>query len=489
MKILMLNPPFFEKFSRSSRSPAISKGGTLYYPIWLAYATGVLEEAGHKVKLVDAPAKGMDKQEALQTTKQFEPELAVLDTSTPSIYSDVVMAGAIKEALPNAFVTLVGTHPSALPEETLKLGEGIDAVTRREYDYTLRDLARCLEAGRGLSSVKGLSFREDGKIVHNQDREYITDLDALPFVSKVYKRHLDIQNYFYAANLHPVITIISGRGCPFRCTYCLLPQTLNGRGYRFRSPENFVDELEYIKAEFPEVKEVFIEDDTLTANRKRCRQISDLIVKRKLRISWSANSRADVDLQTLKSMKRAGCRLLCVGFESGSQKILDNIHKGTKIAKIRQFMRDVKKADILVHGCFMLGCPGETKETVRKTVEFGKELAPDTAQFFPIMVYPGTEAYEWAKKEGYLLTEDYSKWLTEEGVHNCLVSRPELSNDDLVALCDEARKEFYLRPSYISGKLKQMATHPGEIRRTLKSGRTFLKYLLGGSRKKAREEK
>jgi len=489
MKVLMLNPPFFKKFSRTSRSPAISKGGTLYYPIWLAYATGVLEEAGHEVKLLDAPARGVGKEEVLEIARNFGSGLAVLDTSTPSIYSDVEIAGSIKEALPDTFVTLVGTHPSALPEETLKLDGRIDAVARREYDYTLRDLARCLEGGKGLNSVKGLSFRENDNIIHNEDREHIKDLDALPFVSEVYKRHVNVKDDFYAANLHPVITIISGRGCPFRCTYCLFPQTLHGHGYRFRSPENLVNELEYIKKEFPAAKEVFIEDDTLTANRKRCRQISELIINRKLRVTWSANSRADVDLQTLESMKKAGCRLLCVGFESGCQEILDNIHKGTNIAKIRQFMRDVKKAGILVHGCFLLGCPGETKETIEKTVEFGKELEPDTAQFFPIMVYPGTEAYDWAKKEGYLLTEDYSKWLTEEGVHNCLVSRPGLSSEELVALCDEARREFYLRPSYISGKVVQMVTHPREIKRTLKSGKTFLKYLFKGGRKKASEEK
>jgi radical SAM superfamily enzyme YgiQ (UPF0313 family) len=183
----------------------------------------------------------------------------------------------------------------------------------------------------------------------------------------------------------------------------------------------------------------------------------------------------------MKKMKAAGCRLFCVGIESGTQEILDNIHKGTKIDGIRRFMRDVKEAGILVHGCFMLGCPGETKETIAKTIEFAKELNPDTAQFFPIMVYPGTEAYEWAKENDYLLTEDYSKWLTPEGVHNTLISRPGLSNKELVELCDEARRQFYLRPNYILSKLKQMIVHPRESKRILKSSKTFFKYLYRGS--------
>jgi radical SAM superfamily enzyme YgiQ (UPF0313 family) len=180
-------------------------------------------------------------------------------------------------------------------------------------------------------------------------------------------------------------------------------------------------------------------------------------------------------------MKKAGCRLLCVGFESADQQILNNIHKGTKIETIRQFMKDTKKAEILVHGCFMLGNQGETKETIMKTIEFAKELNPDTAQFFPIMVYPGTETYDWAKEKGYLLSEDYRRWVNEAGMHNCMVSRPGLSNAELVAMCNLARKEFYMRPKYILSKIMQGITHPSELPRIMKAGKTFFKYLFRGS--------
>ncbi len=483
MKILTLNPPFLKKFSRSSRSPAISKGGTLYYPIWLAYATGVLEAAGHEVRLVDAPARDHDADSVVKDAKKFSPDMIVVDTSTPSIHSDVKIAEQLREALPDSYIVLVGTHPSALPDETLALSGAVNAVARGEYDYTLRNLADALERGKDLSTVLGLSYRDDGRIIHNPNRPLIKELDALPFVSEVYKKHLRIDDYFYAANLHPVITIISGRGCPHRCVYCLLPQTLHGRGYRARSPDNFVDELEYIANEFPRVREVFVEDDTMTADRKRCREISELIKSRGLRITWSANSRADMDKETLRAMRVAGCRLLCVGFESGTQEILDNIRKGTRIEKIRQFMRDAKEIGMMIHGCFMLGCPGETKVTIARTIEFAKELNPDTAQFFPIMVYPGTEAYRWAKENGYLVTEDYSRWLNEEGLHNCVVSRPELTNEELVRACDEARRAFYLRPSYILSTLKRAVLHPGEAMRIAKSGKTFFRYLTLGSQR------
>ena len=258
---------------------------------------------------------------------------------------------------------------------------------------------------------------------------------------------------------------------------------MTGHCYRLRSVEDVVDEMEYIKNTFPKVEEIFIEDDTLTVNRKRCQELSDLIVERKLDIIWSCNSRADVDYETLKKMKEAGCRLLCVGFESGVQEILNNIKKGITLKQIKQFMKDSKKAGILVHGCFILGMPGDTKETVKKTVELAKMLNPDTAQFYPMMVYPGTEAYEWAKKNNYLLTEDYSKWVTKDGQHNTLVNRPNLSGQELVDICDQARREFYLRPKYIIRKGFQALTNSDERKRILKSSKSFIKFLIKGTDK------
>ncbi len=478
MNILMLNPPFLDKFSRSQRSPAVTKSGTLYYPIWLAYATGALEERGFPVKLVDAEARGYSLSEALDEVQDFNPHLIVIDTSTPSIYNDVKVAEAMKDTFKQAYVVLVGTHVSALPTEVLSLSDKIDAVARREYDETLCDLAFTLDSQGDLTQVAGISFRQGNEIIHNPDRKPLEDLDSLPFVSKVYRKHLRIEDYFYAICRYPQVAIVTGRGCPYRCTYCLFPQTLHGRKVRYRRVESVVDELEFIANELPQVKEVFIEDDTLTVNKKRCLELSDEILRRGLKITWTANSRADIDLETLKSLKAAGCRLLCVGVESGVQEILDNIHKGIKLDQIRQFMRDAKKAKVLIHGCFLVGGPGETKETLKKTLDFAKELNPDTVQFFPLMVYPGTEAYEWAKTSGYLTTLDFSQWLTPEGLHNCVVSRPGLSNKELVAFCDEARRRFYLRPRYILGKLKQSLTNSEEARRTFKSSRTFFRYLF-----------
>jgi anaerobic magnesium-protoporphyrin IX monomethyl ester cyclase len=482
MKILMLNPPFTPKFSRSSRSPATTKGGTIYYPLMLSYATGVLEKEGFDVKLVDAPAGDINLKDTLRIVKEFDPDLVVVDTSTPSIFNDIKVGEAIKQTT-NSFVILVGTHVSVLPEQTLKISKKIDAVARREYDYTIIDLAYTLRDEKKLESVLGLSFRHGKKIIHNPDRPYIENLDDLPFVSSVYKKHLNIKDYFFASAEYPMIMIMTGRGCPFRCFFCNYPQVFYGRKYRLRSPESVVAEFEYIIENFPEVKEIGIEDDTFSADLKRARKICRLLIKKGInkRIKWWANTRVNLDLETMKLMKKAGCRLVIPGYESGVQEILDKAHKGITTEQSLRFSKNAKKAGLLVHGCFIFGLPGETKETIRRTIEFAKKLNPDTAQFFPLIPYPGTEAYEWAKSKGYLSTEDYSNWVTSEGLHNTVISLSNLDKKELVEYCDKARKEFYLRKEYVFLLIKQIMFHPGERSRIFKSAKTFLKYLFRGS--------
>lgn len=482
MKIVTLNPPFFAKYSRESRSPAVARSGTLYYPMWLSYATGYLEKAGHEVLLIDAPGAALDRHETLQKIKDYNPSMVVMDTSTPSIYNDIEIGEMLKEAIPSLFVILVGVHVSALPEETLKISDKIDAVAFGEYDATLVDLANKLQNGEtsdpSMESIKGIAFRsKDGKIVKNEVRPYIEELDEIPFVSSVYKKNLDITPYFYGHSRHPIVVIVTGRGCPFRCTYCVVPQTLQGHKYRKRSIESIVKEFLYIRDNFPGVKEIMIEDDTLTADKNRCRALASALIEAKAtKIPWSANSRADVDYETMRLMKKAGCRLFCVGFESGDQTILNNIQKSITLEQIRKFIKEAAKAKILVHGCFMVGNRGETRETLEKTLALAKELSPDTAQFYPIMAYPGTSDFQYYSEKKWVVTNDFRKWLNDKGLHSSVVSNPDLSYEELVAFCARARDEFYLRPKYIFTKLRQVITHPSEIKRIIKAGFTFFKY-------------
>jgi radical SAM superfamily enzyme YgiQ (UPF0313 family) len=477
MKILMLNPPFLSRFSRSQRSPAVTKGGTLYYPFWLAYATGVLEEKGHEVRLVDAPAQGLDLKGTIEYARDFKPKLVVLDTSTPSIYNDVKVGELIKQTLPESFMVLVGTHPSALPEETLKLSNKIDAVARGEYDYTILELAESLEDNSSLDSVDGLSFRSGEDITHNKERSLIEDVDKLPFLSRVYRRHLNVKNYYFAAADYPVIQIVTARGCPNRCFFCLYPQTFHSRKFRPRSAENVVEEFSYIKDNFPQVKEIGFEDDTFTISRKRAREISKILIESNNRQKWYTNVRPDLDFETMALMKEAGCRLVTVGFESASQKVLDGMHKGLKLEQSIEFMRYAKKLGILVHGCIMVGNPGETRKTMEESFNFARKLACDSMQFYPLIVYPGTEAYEWAKAHGYLLTEDFSQWLTPTNAHNCVISFPHLTREEMVDFCERAYNRYHFNFKYLAGKLLQMIVCPSEGRRTIRSALKYLAYL------------
>jgi radical SAM superfamily enzyme YgiQ (UPF0313 family) len=486
VKILCINPPFLKQFSREQRSPAVTKSGTIYYPMWLAYAAGALQKAGHDVELIDAVPREWKHEDACRHVKKTSPAMMIVATSTPSIYSDLKLAEMVKQDHPDIITVFVGVHVSAVPRKTLESSPAADAVVVGEYEQTLIELAEKADAPReSWTQIKGLAFQNNGTITMGEPRPLIKDLDTLPMVAAVYKQFLNFKDYFYSIARYPEVTLITSRGCSHKCIYCVYPQNLTGRCVRYRDIEAVLDEWEYVERSFPGVRELFIEDDAMTLNAKRCQALMKRKVERGIKIGFTANSRADVDYETLKWLKKGGCRLLCVGFESGNQEILDRMHKHLKLAQSRVFVRDAKKAGIMIHGCYLVGLPGETQNTLEETLAFAKQLNTDTAQFFPLMVYPGTEAYEWAKLKGYLKTEDFSQWLTSDGMHDCVVERSDLSNADLVAFCDRARREFYLRPRYMVFKLKQIMTRPDEARRTLKSLRKFWKYLLWGSFKKS----
>ena len=478
MKILLLNPPFLPKFSRFSRSPAVTKSGTIYFPNWHAYAAGWCEKSGHKVMLLDSPARELGRQESYKLIEEFKPGIVVVYTSTPSIYNDVEIAGEIKSLLPDCFVVLAGPHVSALPAETLALDVRVDAVARGEYDQTLVELAEILPDRTKLRDVRGITFRNGAEIIASPDREYIEDLDAFPFVSEVYRKHLNIRDYFYAHCRFPVVSIFTSRGCYAKCTYCVYPEQMFGRRKRQRSPENIVAEFEYIQRELPEAKEVLIDDDTFSFRQEHTKKFCELMIARGIKLPWTVECRANLSYETMALMKKAGCRLIVVGFESADDGILKNICKGIDVAQMRKFVADARRAGVKLHSCFMAGNPGETRETLSKSLEFAKEIDADTCQFFPLMVYPGTPAYDWARTNGYLDTGDFRQWLTPEGLHNTIISTPELNAKDLVAFCDRARREYYLRPAYILRKLAQAITDPYEFLKTVKAARTFFRYLF-----------
>ncbi|TFH40185.1 MAG: radical SAM protein, partial [ANME-2 cluster archaeon] len=317
--------------------------------------------------------------------------------------------------------------------------------------------------------------------IHNPDREFSSseDLDKMPFVSKIYKKHLNIKDYFLSQSLYPEIQIFAGRGCPNQCTFCSWPVTLMGRKYRARSYDNIADEFEYIQEEFPEVKEIFIEDDTFTINKKLIRTFCDEIKRRQIDITWSCNARATLDYTTMKAMKEAGCRLLIVGYESGSDEILKRIKKAVNIEQMKAFTREAKKARLMIHGDFIIGLPGETKETADKTLKFIKELKPNLLQIAIATPIPGTEFYDLVKNNGSMTVENLEESIDENGYQKCIISYPEFTKDEIENFVDRALKEYYLSPSFIPVALNNVLRKNGmhELKGMLVSAKVFLKYM------------
>lgn len=473
MKILVINEPYIRNYCRCQRWPARTRGRALRAPDWLSYCTAVLKKDGFDVELYDFIAAGWGKRRLRELINKKMPDFVVLDSTTPSIYSDVECAKICREES-DAKVIMVGTHATALPFETLAMAGGaVDVIALGEFDHTVRDIIKNWEV---LDNVKGICYLDNGRVRFTPPRPLIEDLDSLPFPSWEY---LDIMKYFDAGRLYPYIDIIGGRGCPYQCIFCQWPQLMSGHKYRFRSPGNIVDEIEYDMKLFPKLKhgEFFFEDDTFTINKERAYSICEEIGRRGLKINWSANARPDIyDLKLFKEMKKAGCREFLVGFESGEQKILDNIKKSLSVKAAEEFVHVAKEAKIAVHGCFMLGLPGETKKTAQKTIDFAFNLGVDTLQFSAAVPLPGSEYFNYCQEQGLLKTKSWEDWLGN-GEQGAVVDYPNLSAAEINHFVDSALKRFYLRPRFIFNFILHNK-NIFDIYRKIKGAFNFIYYLI-----------
>jgi radical SAM superfamily enzyme YgiQ (UPF0313 family) len=278
-------------------------------------------------------------------------------------------------------------------------------------------------------------------VVHNPDRPQVEDLDAMPWATKIYMRDLDVTRYNVPFLLHPFIALYSTRGCPAQCTFCLWPQTLSGHAWRKRSADDVAAELAWAKRAFPEVKEYFFDDDTF--NIQKARTI-DLCKKLKsLGLTWSCNSRVTTDYDTLKAMKEAGCRLLIVGFESADPQILKNIKKGATVERARAFVKDCHDLGLTVHGDFILGLPGETRVSIRNTINFAKSLDVETIQVSIAHAFPGTEFFDYAKQNGFITNEAMSD---EAGHQMAHIEYPGLPAEYVLEMVQKFYDEYFFRP-------------------------------------------
>jgi len=463
LKTLFLNPPSFENFDggAGSRWPATREIESYWYPVWLAYPTGMLEGA----RLLDAPPHHVTAEETIRTCRDYE--LLVLFTSTPGFPGDIRLAQAIKDSNPHIKIAFVGPHVSVLPEKSLQDCKAIDVVCRKEFDHTIVEYAN----GKPLEDILGLSYRKNGGVVHNADRPQIENLDALPHATDVYRRDLDVRRYTVPFLLHPFVALYTTRGCPAQCTFCLWPQTLMGHPWRKRSTDDVAREMAKAKEYWPYVKEFFFDDDTF--NIQKARTIELCAKLKPLGLTWSCTSRVTTDYETLKAQKEAGCRLLIVGYESGDPQILKNIKKGATVERARQFTKDCHKLGLVVHGDFILGLPGETRETIRNTINFAKDLDVETIQVSVAHAYPGTELHEFAMKNGFMTQE--SKMVDDGGHQMVQVEYPGLPAAEVMEMVHKFYDEYYFRPKAAYRILRKAIFNNSERKRLYKEARAFLK--------------
>src|SRR6266700_1951134 len=462
LKTLFLNPPSFENFDggASSRWPATREIESYWYPVWLAYPAGMLEGA----RLLDAPPHHISAEQTIEIAKSYE--FLVLFTSTPGFPGDIGLAREIKKANPTIKIAFVGPHVSVLPEKSLRDCPSIDFVARKEFDFAVVDYAK----GKPLEDITGFSFLKGGEVVHNPDAPQIQDLDALPHVTDVYKRDLDVTRYNVPFLLNPYVSLYTTRGCPAQCTFCLWPQTLSGHPWRKRSTDDVAAEMAKAKQLWPDVKEFFFDDDTF--NIQQARTIELCAKLKPLGLTWSCTSRVTTDYETLKAMKEAGCRLMIVGYESGDQQILKNIKKGATIERARQFTKDAHKLGLVIHGDFILGLPGETRETIQNTIAFAKELDVETIQVSVAHAYPGTELFDFAVKNNFMVKGS----MVDEGGHQLAhIEYPGLPADEILHSVHRFYDEYYFRPRAVFRILRKAAFDSGERKRLYKEARTFLK--------------
>jgi len=463
MKTLLLNPPSFENFDggAGARYPATREVTTFWYPTWLAYPAGLIRES----RLVDAPAHGLSPETTVRIAGDFD--FIVIFTSTPGFGNDLRFAQMLKEHRPAARIAFVGPHVTVLPEESLNASEAIDFVARREFDYAIAEFA----GGKRLEEIEGISYRKNGRIIHNPERPLVEDLDSLPFVVEIFKRDLEYERYTIPFLRHPYVSFYTSRGCPARCTFCLWPQTMSGHRWRTRSTGNVIDEVRRTVELFPLAREIFFDDDTFTWNKGRVLEICRKL--KSLKVAWSCNSRVNTDLETIRLMKEAGCRLLVVGFESGDPHVLKNIKKGATVEQSLAFMKDCRKAGMEVHGDFQIGHPGESPETIEKTIRFAMQLDPNTIQVSVSHPYPGTEFFNYLQDNGYIV----SNVMTDSGGYQLPnIKYPGLTPEEIVRSVADFYGRFYFRPRIILRIVKKALFIRNERKRLYNEAREFFKF-------------
>jgi anaerobic magnesium-protoporphyrin IX monomethyl ester cyclase len=407
-------------------------------PIGIAYLTAVLEKSGYNVTVIDCPALGIDHENLGAKIATIEPSVVGITSVTPMIQSALLAAHVAKEKCPNAIVILGGPHVTFMDKQILSENSEVDVVVRGEGEQTLLELMRHVSNFGDLHEIAGITFRNNGRIIRTPNRPFIQNLDELP---RPAYEHFPLRKYRLFGKA--VLPIMTSRGCPFQCSYCVSSR-MNGIRFRARSPKNVVDELEWLRDTHGADAFSFY-DDAFTLDIARACEICEEIKNRNIGLPWDCQTRVDqITKEVLAKMREANCQLVSFGVESGNQKILNAVKKRTTIEQNERAIRWAKEAGLPVAMSVIIGYPGETTDTLKQTLDFIRRTEPDYVYLCLATPYPGTELRELVKELGWKMSREWSQYDLQTPVFE----NPLLPNDKLM----EARKKFYndfYSPSYI----------------------------------------
>lgn len=476
MKVLIVNPPWETPHGYGCRSntrwPHTRKDKYLIFPIYLGYAASILKEAGHEAVVLDAVAEEMNQDRLKEWAAKQQADLTFVETSTPSIRQDIESARTIKEAN-GGKVYLMGSHVTIFDEQALLDNTHVDGVVRGEFETTILDLAN----GILHKEVEGLTWRsESGTVVRNQDREPIQDLDSIPFPDY---GQFDLKHYESHLCHSPMVWLSTTRGCPYNCSYCLWPQVMYGHKQRRRSPENVCDEIDYLIERYG-IREIKFDDDTFALNKEHVIGICEEMIRRghHKQLVWNCFGHiSGYNEEMYRKMKEAGCERVFFGIESGSDRILKNIHKSLNLGKARGTIKLCKELGIGVYCTFMIGFPTETEEEIHESIRLALDLDPDYIQVSFVTPYPGTEMYSETQEAGTL--KHGTRWdkYTAEGPAIINEGIPE---DKLEKLYMTFWRSFYLRPKFLARQVRRVFTSYAEARRVFFGSISFYKRFLTG---------
>jgi len=470
VKVLIINPPWPGKgFGTRSQNRIIKHRSDkfLQYPIFLAYSAAQLKASGHSVDYIDSVIQDLNMDQTLVHVRRAKPEVIFMETTTPSIEADYENLTALKDAT-GASIIVGGPHATYFHKAVLDECPAIDIVIRHEFDTKIAGVVTNLD---NLDEIGGITYRSNGGIKDNGDGELEKDLDQIPLPDRdTIPWHWYQEAWF---TRQPFMNMMTARGCPYHCTFCLWPQVMYGHKQRVRSLDNVFREIHHLIDRYG-LKEVNIDDGTFTTKKERVIEFCRRIRKEKIRFIWTCNGRVDhLDDEVLIEMKQSGCRMIRLGVESGSQDVLDKIKKRLTLKQIEDGFRRVKRHGIQALGGFMFGFPHDSRKTVEETIAFAKKLSPDQVQFSINMCYPGTSLYEYAKGNDLLLAKSFKEF---DMTYGPVVKTLDMEREDLEDILARAYKEFYFRPKFVLQTLRHIKD-VDEVRRAFRSLKSLVKTI------------